>query len=68
METGTKHINFDCPRFNGMDFLRWWSKLEQYFNVEGIGDQAKVHMVMLHLEGKASDWHHFFAQRQGGLH
>lgn len=24
--------------------------------------------MMLHLEGKALDWHHFFARRHGGLH
>lgn len=54
----------DCPHFDGDNFRGWWSKLEQYFESEGVGDHAKVRVVMLHLEGKTLDWNHFFVQRQ----
>ncbi|KAH1092411.1 hypothetical protein J1N35_019668 [Gossypium stocksii] len=57
----------ECPMFDGGDFRGWWSKLEQLFESEAIPDQSKVKAVMLHLEGKVLDWHHFFSQRQGGL-
>ncbi|KAA3468827.1 Retrotransposon gag protein [Gossypium australe] len=68
VECTAKEVKFDCPRFDGLDFLGWWSKLQQYFEAEGIGDQAKVRIVMLHSEENALEWHHFFTQRQGGLH
>lgn len=67
-ETDRSTFRMSCPLFDGDNFRRWWSKLEQYFESEGIGDHAKVGLVMLHLEGKALDWHHFFARRHGDLH
>ncbi|KAG8499083.1 hypothetical protein CXB51_005505 [Gossypium anomalum] len=33
----------------------WWSKLEQYFEAEGVLDNAKRRTIMLHLEGKTLD-------------
>lgn len=65
-----EHSSFrvDCPHFDGENFRWWWSKLEQYFEAEGTGEHAKVKEVMLHLEGKALEWHHFFVRRHGGLH
>lgn len=56
----------DCPRFHGTNFRGWWSKLEQYFEAEGVADNAKVREGMLHLEGRTLDWHHFYTYR--GLH
>lgn len=41
--------------------------MEQFFSSGCIRDEAKVKMAMLHLEGKALNWHHFFVQRRGGL-
>lgn len=66
----SEHSSFrvDCPHFNGEHFQGWWSKIEQYFEAEGIADHTKVRIVMLHLEGKALDWHHFFVRRHGGIH
>lgn len=60
-------FKLECLRFDGMDFRGWWSKLEQFFLLECVRDKAKVKVVMLHLEGKALDWHHFFFKRRGGL-
>ena len=41
------------PKFEGDDFEGWLLKLEQYFEVEGIAEENKVRMVMMHLEGRA---------------
>lgn len=32
-----------------------------------MGDQAKVQLLMLNLDGRALEWHYFFVQRNGGL-
>ncbi|KAH1063657.1 hypothetical protein J1N35_028644 [Gossypium stocksii] len=32
------------------------------------GSQHSVRLVMLSLEGRALDWHHFYAQKQGGFY
>lgn len=55
MEPNVKQFKLDCPRFDDMDFRRWWAKLKQFFEAEGVGDHAKVRMDMLHLEEKALD-------------
>ncbi|MFQ6639680.1 hypothetical protein Gotur_014775 [Gossypium turneri] len=56
-----------CPKFDGDDFRGWWTKLEQYFETEGIPEGSKVRMAMLNLEGRALEWHHFYSQRNSGL-
>ncbi|XP_012462801.2 uncharacterized protein LOC105782546 [Gossypium raimondii] len=65
VEADRSTFRMECPSFDGENFRGWWSKIEQYFEAEGIGDHAKVRLVMLHLEGKALDWHHFFSRRHG---
>ncbi|KAG8488175.1 hypothetical protein CXB51_018702 [Gossypium anomalum] len=67
-EPKVQKFRYDCPRFDGTDFKGWWSTLEQFFEAEEVKDHTKVRLVMLNLEGKALDWHHFFAQQHGGLH
>ncbi|KAK8282543.1 hypothetical protein V6Z12_D08G034600 [Gossypium hirsutum] len=59
--------HLECPNFDGSDFRGWLTKLEQYFEAEGTLDSDRVRVVMLHLEGRALEWHHFFSQRNGGL-
>lgn len=58
----------ECPKFNGSSFRGWWTKLEQFFEADGTLDNNKVRLVMLNLEGRALEWHHFYSQRNGGLH
>ncbi|KAL1063740.1 hypothetical protein V6Z11_D13G164100 [Gossypium hirsutum] len=62
-----KTSRLECPKFDGNDFREWWTKLEQYFEVEGIPEVNKVRIVMLNLEGRALELHHFYSQRNGGL-
>lgn len=51
----------ECPRFDDTNFRSWWSKLEPFFTAEGILEGNKVMTMMLHLEDRALDWHHFYA-------
>ncbi|KAL1155954.1 hypothetical protein V6Z11_A08G059500 [Gossypium hirsutum] len=62
-----KASKLECPKFDGTDFRGWWTKLEQYFEAEGTPESSKVQVVMLNLEGRALEWHHFYSQRNGGL-
>ncbi|KAL4319444.1 hypothetical protein GQ457_18G018050 [Hibiscus cannabinus] len=57
-----------CPRFDGEDFRGWMSKLEQYFEAENVPEAAKIRVVMLHLEGKALQWHQFLSRTQRDFH
>ena len=41
-------------------------KLEQYFEADNVDDAAKVRTVMLHLEGRALQWHQHYARTNGG--
>ncbi|GMI89777.1 hypothetical protein HRI_002647000 [Hibiscus trionum] len=59
IHTGNWAYKLLCPKFDGSDFKGWLCKLEQYFEAERTLESAKVRMVMLHLEGKALQWHHF---------
>ncbi|XP_052882165.1 uncharacterized protein LOC128290524 [Gossypium arboreum] len=65
----TSHWGFriDCPQFDDSNFRSWWSKLDQYFEAENILGNARVRVVMLNLDRRELEWHHFFAQRHGGL-
>ena len=56
----------ECPRFSGDDFKSWMLKLEQYMEAENVPEASKVRTVMLHLEGRALQWHHYYAKLQGG--
>ncbi|KAH1038877.1 hypothetical protein J1N35_040620 [Gossypium stocksii] len=56
-----RSYKLDCPRFDGIDFKGWWSKLEQYCETDGVADSVKAWAIMLHLERKALNWHHFYA-------
>ncbi|TYI05474.1 hypothetical protein ES332_A10G090400v1 [Gossypium tomentosum] len=67
MGISDKISRLECPRFDGSDFHGWWTKLEQYFEAEAVPKGNKVRIVMLNLEGRALEWHHFYSQRNGGL-
>ncbi|KAL4301787.1 hypothetical protein GQ457_10G024180 [Hibiscus cannabinus] len=56
-----------CPRFDGHDFRGWLSKLEQYFEAESVPEETKIRLVMLHLEGKALQWHQLVTKNHGDL-
>ncbi|TYI32586.1 hypothetical protein ES332_A04G074800v1 [Gossypium tomentosum] len=66
VENVNTSFRVDCSHFDGANFQGWWTKLEQYFEAKNIGEHFKVRVVMLHLEGNALDWHHFFVHSHGG--
>ncbi|GMJ10211.1 hypothetical protein HRI_004690300 [Hibiscus trionum] len=61
---GNLTFKLPCPRFDGDDFRGWHSKLEQYFEAEAVPENSKIRLVMLHLEGKALQWHQFLMRNQ----
>ena len=42
-------------------------KVEQYFEAVGIPETKKVQMVMIHLDGKALQWHQRYMKAKGPL-
>ena len=54
---GCKYGRLDCPRFDASDFAGWRMKIDQFFEADGTDDSAKIRTVMLHLEGRALQWH-----------
>ena len=58
--------NFECPRFDGHDFLGWLMKVQQFFEVVGTMED-KIEVVMIHLEGKALQWHQRLIKTKGSM-
>ncbi|GMI77769.1 hypothetical protein HRI_001446200 [Hibiscus trionum] len=65
-QMGNLTYKLPCPKFDGSDFRGWHSKLEQYFEAEAVPEQSKIRLVMIHLEGKALQWHQFLMNSNGG--
>ncbi|OMP10036.1 Retrotransposon gag protein, partial [Corchorus olitorius] len=63
----TKHSKLECPRFNGDDFIGWRSKIEQFFLADRTAEPDKIQLVMMHLEGRALQWHLHYLRNLGNL-
>ncbi|KAH1047501.1 hypothetical protein J1N35_038285 [Gossypium stocksii] len=50
MDSIRKPYRLECLQFDGINFKVWWVKLDQFFEAEGVNEQAKVRVVMLHLD------------------
>ncbi|OMO77475.1 Retrotransposon gag protein [Corchorus olitorius] len=61
----TKHSKLECPQFNGDDFVGWLSQIEQFFEADGTVENQKIRLVMLHMEGRALNWHQHFMRIKG---
>lgn len=68
VEVSSRPFRLECLKFDGTDFWSQWLKLEQFFEADDTLDTIKIHTIMLSLEGRALDWHHFYAQRNEGIH
>ncbi|OMO54574.1 hypothetical protein COLO4_36404 [Corchorus olitorius] len=55
--TFTKHSKLECPQFNGNGFLEWHSRIEQFFVADSTPENQKIRFVMMHLEGRALQFH-----------
>ena len=42
-------------------------KAEQYFESDKIEKSARVRIVIMHLDGRALQWHQHYAKSTGGL-
>ena len=62
-----KRSKLECPKFDGYDFLGWKLKLEQYFEAVNTPGEDKVPTIMIHLEGKALQWHQRFMKQRGSV-
>ncbi|XP_021773518.1 uncharacterized protein LOC110737466 [Chenopodium quinoa] len=51
-------INF--PKFDGDDLKSWLYKCNQFFDLDGISDENKISLAVIHLEGRALLWHQNF--------
>ena len=67
MKINSKHSKLDCPRFDVYDFFRWYMKVEQFFEVVETLEEKKVQIVMIHLDGKALQWHQRYMKAKGPL-
>jgi len=45
------------PIFDGEDAFGWTSRMERYFESEGVGDHEKIQASMIAMEGKALTWY-----------
>ena len=62
-----RRSKLECPRFEGYDFLGWYMKVEQFFEAVGTLEEEKVQIVMIHLDGKALQWHQRYMKTKGSL-
>ena len=61
----TKYTKLECPKFDGSDFQGWLLKMEQFFEVDQTREEDKIRTIMMHLEGKALQWHQRYMKSQG---
>ena len=62
-----RRSKFECPRFDGQDFLGWSMKIDQYFDAVKVQDDEKISIVMIHLNGKALQWHQRIIKTRGNI-
>ena len=56
-----------CPKFDGYNFLGWKLKVERFFETVIMAEEDKVQIAMIHLKGKALQWHQCFMKSRGSL-
>jgi len=54
---GTRLARIDFPRFNGDNVSLWICQCDNYFLINNNPDEIKVKLAIVHLEGKALQWH-----------
>ena len=67
LRTFTKYSKLECPRFDGVDFRGWLLKIEQFFEADQTKESDKLRTVMMHLDGKALQWHQRYMKNYGAL-
>nr|KYP60086.1 hypothetical protein KK1_015534 [Cajanus cajan] len=54
---GTRLARIDFPRFNGENINQWMYQCENCFLIDATPEDVKVWLAIVHLEGKALQWH-----------
>ena len=67
MKLNLRRFKLECPRFDGVDFLGQKLKVEQFFEAVALPEAEKVQTVMIHLDGKAIQWHQQFMRFKGSV-
>ncbi|PKI67810.1 hypothetical protein CRG98_011783, partial [Punica granatum] len=55
----------EFPRFGGDGVREWLYRCEQFFDVDETPDDIKLKLVVIHLEGRALQWHQSFMRFLG---
>lgn len=55
----------EFPRFSGDDVKGWIYRCNQFFKLDNIQDEHKVHLASVHLPDKALAWHWQFVKMRG---
>ncbi|PKI37399.1 hypothetical protein CRG98_042185 [Punica granatum] len=53
----TRIGKLEFPRFGGDGVKDWLNRCEQFFEVDRTADELNLKLVVIHLEGKALQWH-----------
>lgn len=59
-QSPTKFAKVEFPSFDGDDLRTWVYKCEQFFEVDETPSHTKVKIAAIHLQGRASQWHHMY--------
>ncbi|PKI34771.1 hypothetical protein CRG98_044838, partial [Punica granatum] len=55
----------EFPRFCGDGVREWLYRCEQFFEVDETPDNVKLKLVVIHLEGRALQWHQSYVRSLG---
>ncbi|PKI68034.1 hypothetical protein CRG98_011630 [Punica granatum] len=53
----TRIGKLEFPKFNGEEVENWLYRCEQFFEVDRTLEELKLKLVVIHLEGRALQWH-----------
>ncbi|XP_022030328.1 uncharacterized protein LOC110931233 [Helianthus annuus] len=61
----TRFCNLEFPKFDGSDVDGWIYRAEHFFMVDETPEDAKMRIAVIHLEGKALQWHQGHLKARG---
>ncbi|EEF32608.1 hypothetical protein RCOM_0251410 [Ricinus communis] len=76
MQQGTGNTNYhlasrftkvEFPRFGGEDVEGWLFKYDRFFQIDQTPSNSQVKLALIHLEGRALQWHQTFIKNRGEL-
>jgi hypothetical protein len=52
----SKLASLEFPRFSGDDPIKWFTRVDQFFEFQGTPEAQKVSLSSFHLQGGANQW------------